>query len=47
MVLESFQMVTVIPFEAIRGYVIAGFVSLGMLTGIMGSSVSLHKYLKA
>jgi len=47
MVLESFQMVTVVPFEAVRIYIIVGFVSIGMITGILGSSVSLHKYLKA
>ena len=45
-VMTDMQMITIVPFAAIQPYVLWGFIGLGILTGIIGSSISLGKYLK-
>ena len=45
--ISNFQMVTIVPFEQVKNVIACGFLSLGVVTGILGSSVSLHRYLKA
>lgn len=46
LMLTQLQMITIMQFTDIRSYVLWGFVGLGVLTGIIGSSISLGKYLK-
>ena len=45
-VMTDMQMITIVPFATIQPYVLWGFIGLGILTGIIGSSISLGKYLK-
>lgn len=45
MMLETFQMISVIMWNDINILVLVGFITVGMITGIIGSSVSLRKYL--
>ncbi len=47
MVMSDLQMLVIASFDAIRNYVLAGFIGLGIFTGIVGSSISLGKYLKS
>ena len=47
MMLTDIEMISVIPFGEVRVYVIAGFFFIGILTGVVGSLISLRKYLKA
>ena len=47
MVLSDLQMITLIPFASIQFYVLIGFLTVGVLAGIIGSSISLGRYLKA
>ena len=44
--MTDMQMITIVPFATIQPYVLWGFIGLGILTGIIGSSISLGKYLK-
>ena len=46
LVMTDLQMITFLPFEQIRGFVFWGFVGLGILTGVVGSMISLGRYLK-
>ena len=41
------QMITMVPFEAVQMPLLYGFLGVGVLAGIVGSSISLGKYLKA
>lgn len=41
------ELITVVAFGSLKRYILMGFGGIGILTGIFGSSVSLHKYLKA
>lgn len=43
----NYTMITVVPFEDVRWIVLAAFVGVGVLTGIVGSWISLRKYAKA
>ncbi len=43
----GFPILTVIPFSSVSGYVALSFVGVGVLTGIIGSSFSLHRYMRA
>ena len=43
----SIAMVSILSYADISGIVLAGFLGVGVLTGIVGSVVSLGKYLKA
>ena len=47
MVMSDLQMITIVTFSELKKYVLAGFVALGIFTGIVGSSISLGKYLKS
>ena len=44
---SDFQMINLIEFDDVRFLVAAGFLFIGVVTGIIGSSLSLNKYLKA
>lgn len=46
MVMADLQMISILQFADINNYVLLGFISLGVVTGIIGSSISLSKYLK-
>lgn len=46
MVISDLQMINIIQFTDIKYIVLAGFLGLGVITGILGSSLSLGKYLK-
>jgi len=47
MIASDFQMITLINFSDVQIFVALGFLAIGVVTGIMGSSLSLNKYLKA
>ena len=47
MVMSDLQMITMVPFEAVQMPLLYGFLGVGVLAGIVGSSISLGKYLKA
>ena len=46
MVMTDLQMISILQFTDISNYVLVGFIALGIVTGIIGSSISLSKYLK-
>lgn len=46
-VMSDLEMITVVGFSAIQPYIFWGFLGIGVLAGIVGSSISLGKYLKA
>lgn len=46
MVKTDMQMISIAAFSSIYQYVLLGFLGLGVITGIIGSSISLGKYLK-
>lgn len=43
---NDLQMITIVPFSDINSLVLLSFFVIGILTGIIGSSISLGKYLK-
>lgn len=43
---DYLQMISIIPFEEIKYIVLVGFIGIGVITGIIGSCISLGKYLK-
>ena len=45
-VLTDLQMISVLRFADIRGYVFWGFLGLGVVLGVVGSAISLARYLK-
>ncbi len=47
LVMSDLQMLTIVTFNELKKYVLAGFIALGIFTGIVGSSISLGKYLKS
>lgn len=47
MIMNDLQMVTIAEFSLIQPYLLWGFLGIGVLAGIVGSSISLGKYLKA
>ncbi len=47
MVTTQMKMINVIMFDDIKLFVFIGFVGIGILTGIIGSCLSLSKYLKS
>lgn len=47
MMLETFRMISILMFSEIKIPVLFGFAGVGILTGIIGSGVSLRKYLSA
>lgn len=46
LVMTDLQMITIMQFSDISGIVLWGFIALGVVTGIIGSCLSLSKYLK-
>ena len=46
MVITDLQMISILQFTDIRAVVFWGFVGLGILTGVLGSIISLVRYLK-
>lgn len=46
LVINDLQMITIMQFSDIGGYVLWGFIGIGIVTGIIGSCISLSKYLK-
>lgn len=47
MVLTDLQMISILTFREIKNTVLFGFMGLGVIAGIIGSSISLSKYLKS
>lgn len=45
--ISDFQFITVTPFASVRFVVLAGFIAAGVLTGVLGSCISLRRYMKA
>lgn len=46
-VITNLQMITIFQFDEIKHIVFLGFLGIGILLGIIGSSISLGKYLKS
>jgi len=46
MVLTDLTMISIAAFTELKEFVLFGFMTLGVLTGIIGSSISLGKYLR-
>ena len=44
---EGYNMIKVKPFSDIMIWVLLGFIAIGVFTGVVGSVISLRKYLKA
>lgn len=42
----SIEIITLLPFSELAGGILAAFILIGVITGIMGSSISLSKYTK-
>lgn len=47
MIISDFQMIEMVAFNDINIYVILAFLGVGIFSGILGSCISLSKYLKA
>ena len=46
-VIKNFGFISVIDFSTVNGLVLIGFIGIGVICGILGSVISLRKYLKA
>ncbi len=46
-VIKNFGFISVIDFSTVKGLVLIGFIGIGVICGILGSVISLRKYLKA
>ena len=46
LVLTDLQMLSIVGFDKIKLFLLVGFVGIGIITGIIGSIISLGKYLK-
>ena len=46
MVIIDYSMISVVAFDEVRLYILFGFIGIGIVTGIIGSVISLSKYLK-
>ena len=46
LVLTDLQMITFLEFHSIRAVVLVGFIAIGVLLGVLGSVISLARYLK-
>lgn len=47
MVMTDLQMISILTFDEVKFTVLFGFIALGVVAGIVGSSISLSKYLKS
>lgn len=43
----NYGMIDVVPFAQLQSFLLAGFAAVGIVTGIIGTSISLSKHLKA
>lgn len=41
---NKYRMISVVPFDQLRSYMLIGFFSVGILAGVIGSAISLRKY---
>ena len=41
---NNYRMISLVPFDQLRGYMLIGFFAVGILAGVVGSAISLHKY---
>ncbi len=46
MIISDMQMISVIPLSDVSLYLILSFVLIGVVTGLLGSELSMRKYLK-
>ena len=46
LVISDLQMISIVGFGSVRLVLLVGFLAVGVITGIIGSSISLGKYLK-
>ena len=46
LVMTDLQMISIAPFASVRSVLLVGFIAVGIITGVLGSSISLGKYLK-
>lgn len=46
LVMTDLQMITIMQFSSIGNIVLLGFIGIGVVTGIIGSCISLNKYLR-
>lgn len=46
LVMTDLQMITIMQFSSIGNIVLWGFIGIGVVTGIIGSCISLNKYLR-
>ena len=47
MLTSEFNVIALTPFSSLSRYVLLGFLVTGVFTGIVGSCISLRKYMKA
>ena len=47
MVMGDLQMIEIVPFSELRLFLLLGCLAVGVLTGFVGSMISIRKYLKA
>ena len=47
MMTENFRFLTIIGFDEIRTQLLLAFLGIGVVTGIIGSTISTRRYLKA
>ena len=46
MITGELQMITILPFSSVRVYMIIGFLVVGIFSGVIGSLISISKYLR-
>ncbi|MBQ4097298.1 MAG: FtsX-like permease family protein, partial [Clostridia bacterium] len=46
LVVTDFQMISILSFSSINTTVLLGFIAIGIVTGVIGSLISLIKYLR-
>lgn len=46
MVVSDIKMIEIIAYEDLSGLVLLGFIGIGILTGVVGSSISLRRYIE-
>ena len=46
MVVTDLQMISIVSFDSIKLYLLIAFVAIGIITGTLGSCISLSRYLK-
>ena len=43
---NNYKMIAVAPLSDVQSYLILGFVIIGVVAGVLGSAISLRKYMK-